>query len=94
MTVRDLLNANSGNYPDSIVFYDPNENVQDEVQVKGNTVHGTPVYDTDKYYDFIEQYGDYEVSDWHFTHGNENELYIEMDKSIEDEESEDAEDGK
>ena len=65
MTVLELFN-NFDFYPDEIVYFDEKENVQDTVFVAQITADGKKEYDGDRYNDFIDEYGDRELIDWHY----------------------------
>lgn len=56
--------------PDKIVYFDEKENVQDTVYVMRITAEGEYKYDAFRYTDFVNEYGDREVTDWKYRHGD------------------------
>ncbi len=65
MTVNELFDHFTA-FPDEISFYDFKENVQDSVHVARITAEGETEYDDDRYNDFLDEYGNRIVEDWHF----------------------------
>ena len=71
MTVSELLD-HFGFYPDSIVYYDRNTNVQDVVYIKRSEQY----YDDEQYDEFLNEYGNRFVSYWHMD--CEYDLHIDI----------------
>ena len=74
MKVEELF-LNFTAYFDKIIFYDTTENIQDAVYIRDNN---NDDYNENMYDEFLEQYGDYKVTDWEYVyHGNYIDITIE-----------------
>ena len=53
-------------FPNEIVYFDETNDIQGIIYIMRITANGKREYDTGRYKDFVNKYGECEVNDWHY----------------------------